>query len=145
MNSIFFFLALHVVLAAGQQNKRSEIPRDTSFTVFSAAEKIKKQYPQARLVLPDPPKGVTVSSDLVYERYGERALHLDIFRPDNKRFLPAVILIHGGGWRTGERSQGIPIAQRLAANGYVAVTVEYGLSIEALYPAAVYDLKAAVR
>jgi pectinesterase len=145
MNSILFFLALNFVVVAGQQNRRSEIPRDTSFSVFSAAEKIKKQYPQARLVLPDLPKGVNVSRDLVYARYGKRALHLDIFRPDNKKSLPAVILIHGGGWRTGERSQGIPIAQKLAANGYVAVTVEYRLSIEALYPAAVYDLKAAVR
>jgi pectinesterase len=145
MNSIFFFLALNVVLVAQKQNERLEIPRDTSFTLFSAAERIKNQYPEARLVLPELPKGVIVHNDLVYAQYGQRALHLDIFRPENKKSLPAVILIHGGGWRTGERSQGIPIAQRLAAHGYVAATVEYRLSIEALYPAAVYDLKAAVR
>ena len=145
MNSIFFLLACNAFLIAGGQDKRTEFPRDTSFTVFSAAEKIKKQYPQAQLIIPDLPEGVILTSDLVYTRYGERALHLDVFRPNNKKSLPAVLLIHGGGWRTGERSQGIPIAQRLAANGYVAVTVEYRLSIEALYPAAVHDLKAAVR
>ncbi len=46
---------------------------------------------------------------------------------------------------SGDRSQHIPLAQQLAARGYVAVTVEYRLSTEALYPAAIHDLKAAVR
>lgn len=38
-----------------------------------------------------------------------------------------------------------PMAQLLAANGYATATVEYRLSPEALYPAAIYDLKAAIR
>jgi pectinesterase len=38
-----------------------------------------------------------------------------------------------------------PLAQRLASVGFVTATVEYRLSQEALYPAAVRDLKAAVR
>jgi pectinesterase len=119
--------------------------RDTSFTVFSAAEKLKHEYPFALLVLPELPNGVIVKENLVYASYGKRELHLDVFRSEDKSAHPAVILIHGGGWRSGDRFQGIPMAQRLAARGYVAVTVEYRLSIEALYPAAVYDLKAAVR
>ena len=143
MSLIFSILAFQFCIIANQEY--GGIPRDTSFTVYSAADKIKEQYPQAQLVLPDLPPGVEVKSDLIYARYGQRALHLDLFRSANKEFLPAVILIHGGGWRTGDRSQGIPIAQRLAARGYVAVTVEYRLSIEALYPAAVHDLKAVIR
>ncbi len=39
----------------------------------------------------------------------------------------------------------IPLAQQLAAAGYVTATVEYRLSPEARYPAAVQDLKSAVR
>jgi pectinesterase len=39
----------------------------------------------------------------------------------------------------------IPLAARLAARGFVTATVEYRLSPEARYPAAVRDLKAAVR
>jgi len=38
-----------------------------------------------------------------------------------------------------------PMAQYLAARGYVSVTVEYRLAPEALYPAAVHDIKAAIR
>ena len=145
MKWIFLFLALQTVMFAVEQTDRSEIPRDTSFTIFSAADKIKKQYPDAWLVLPKMPESIVVKSNLVYAQYGRRALHLDIFRPNKKQPLPTGVLIHGGGWRTGDRTQGVPIAEQLAANGYVAVTVEYRLSIEALYPAAVFDLKAAVR
>ena len=38
-----------------------------------------------------------------------------------------------------------PMAQQIANHGYVTATVEYRLSPEAIYPAAVYDLKAAIR
>lgn len=56
-----------------------------------------------------------------------------------------MLLIHGGGWRTGDRSLMVPLAQQLAAQGYVAEAAEYRLSLEAPYPAAVHDLKAALR
>jgi len=39
----------------------------------------------------------------------------------------------------------VPLAQQIAVKGYVTACVEYRLSPEALYPAAVYDIKAAVR
>lgn len=55
------------------------------------------------------------------------------------------MIIHGGGWRSGNRTQHYPLAQRLADLGYVCFTPEYRLSTEALYPAAVYDLKSALR
>ena len=55
------------------------------------------------------------------------------------------MLIHGGGWRSGDRTQHHTLAQRLAERGYVVITPEYRLSTEALYPAAVHDLKAATR
>jgi pectinesterase len=78
---------------------------------------------------------------------GERELKLDVFYPKEKNTLlkTAVIIIHGGGWRTGNRTQHYPLAQKLAALGYVCFTPEYRLSTEALFPAAVYDIKAAIR
>jgi len=53
MNSIFFFLALNVVLVAQKQNERLEIPRDTSFTLFSAAERIKTNIQRRILFFPN--------------------------------------------------------------------------------------------
>jgi pectinesterase len=121
-------------------------PRDTSFTIYSAAFKVTKQFPDAELVIPKLHKDVQQKKDIVYISYGSRKMHLDIYSPVKKNILyPAVILIHGGGWRSGNRQMEIPMAQFLASHGYVAVTVEYRLSIETLYPAALIDLKASIK
>lgn len=54
-------------------------------------------------------------------------------------------MIHGGGWRSGDRSHNYPLAGQLAAHGFVSIPIEYRLSIEALYPASVHDVKAVIR
>ncbi|MFD1874463.1 alpha/beta fold hydrolase [Hymenobacter bucti] len=122
-------------------------PRDTSFTVHSAFVKEKKHHPDISIARPTLPATVRAAYDVTYCTLGARNLRLDIFYPKAKhrQGYPAVLLIHGGGWRSGDRSQHVPMAQQLAARGYVTATVEYRLSTEAHYPAAVHDLKAAVR
>lgn len=121
--------------------------KDTSFNTKRAFSQIQKQFPQALFVEFSLPTSVAEERNISYRNTGTRDLQLDIFYPKikPKPLLPAVLIIHGGGWRSGDRSQHVPLAQKLAERGFVAVTVEYQLSTEALYPAAVYDLKAAVR
>ena len=126
------------------------IPRDTSFTPYMAWIKIKKEFPQAQIVKPILPEGVFAEKDIVYASlpgtpYGKRDLHLDLFRPEKTGKYPALIHIFGGGWRSGNKSMQVPMAQQIAAKGYVTASVEYRLSPEALYPAAVFDIKAAIR
>lgn len=83
---------------------------------------------------------------LVYARYGQREMQLDLFRPKTAtQTLPAIICIHGGGWFKGDRSSMTNLAQALAAKGYVTATISYRLSGEAKFPAAIQDCKAAVR
>ena len=83
---------------------------------------------------------------LVYARYDQREMQLDLWRPKNAAPpLPAIICIHGGGWYKGERSSMANLAQALAAKGFVAATISYRLSGEAKFPAAMQDCKAAVR
>ena len=98
-----------------------------------------------RIVPDSPTVNVKEMRNLVYRNLNGRLLKIDAFVPRGKKRTPAILLIHGGGWRSGNRSQHIPLAQHLAANSFACFTVEYRLSTEALYPAAVYDLKAAVR
>jgi sugar lactone lactonase YvrE/acetyl esterase/lipase len=84
--------------------------------------------------------------NLAYAHYGDRQLQLDLYRPINHDApLPAIICLHGGGWFQGDRTKLTPLAQTLAAQGYVAVTISYRLSGEARFPAALHDAKAAVR
>jgi len=93
------------------------------------------------------PKNISEESNIVYAKIGKRELHLNVFYPvdKGKKNLPAVLMIYGGGWASGDTSLIIPMAERLASRGFVTVTPEYRLSPESLYPAAIYDLKAAVR
>lgn len=94
-----------------------------------------------------PPEGVVWDKDVEYARVGERALALDILRPAEppEGKMPALVYIHGGGFRAGEKEGGLSHNAPFAARGYFTVTVEYRLSGEAIFPAAIEDCKAAVR
>jgi acetyl esterase/lipase len=141
---ILLWCLLYGGVAVAQQ---ADFPRDTSYTLATTFGKIKKQYPFIKPVLPKIPAGVKSRENIVYRTLGKRALHLDVFYPakKSKKGYPGVLLIHGGGWRSGDKKLEWPMAQQLAAQGYVAVTAAYRLSLEAPYPAAVLDLKAALR
>ncbi len=89
------------------------------------------------------PKGTQVERDVVYETVGARKLPLDLYRPVSDKPTPLVIWIHGGGWRGGSKS-GFGPAGGLLARGYAVASVEYRLSGEAIFPAAIADCKAAV-
>ena len=96
------------------------------------------------------PKGVVADRNIVYTTlattpFGKRDLRLDIFRPGKAGKYPALIMIHGGGWRSGTKEMQVPMAEMLAAEGFVTIPVEYQLSLEAKYPAAVYNIKSAIR
>jgi pectinesterase len=143
MKHLLFISILFSSFATAQKT----IPRDTSFTVSSAFIKERKKYPFIEVVQPSTPKGVLSKEDVVYSSIGDRQLHADVFYPakKSKQGYPGVLLIFGGGWKSGDKSMSVPMAQRLAAEGYVAVAVEYRLSPEAQYPAAIHDIKAAIR
>lgn len=126
------------------------VPRDTSFTVWSTAVKVRKKHPGQQVLKPELPKGVTAREEMVYchfddTPFGARDLHADVYRPEGAELLPAVIMIHGGGWNSGDKTLQRPMAQRLAARGYVAIPIEYRLIPEALYPAGLHDVKTAIR
>lgn len=140
-----------LVLAAGPINSQNlngltRIP-DTSYTTLSAYAKDIKDYPQIKVAEEFDFKSVKEYRNITYCRLGGRKLQLDVFENIQKSDAPriAIIIIHGGGWRTGNRTQHYPLAQKLADLGYVCFTPEYRLSTEALFPAAVYDIKSAIR
>jgi len=138
------WLIVGTQLVAAQQ---LPAPRDTSFTVHSAFTKAKKNYPAISVARPAVPTTIRVQPNVTYCTIGSRSLQLDVFQPKTKRKqgYPAVLFIFGGGWRSGDRSHHVPMAQQVAAQGYVTVTADYRLSTEAVYPAAVHDLKGAIR
>jgi len=115
------------------------------FTIAATEQKHRTKYPGLKRLSDQLPPGVTAHSNLVYASYGKRQMHLDLFQPQGRGPFPAVILVHGGAWTTGNHRMENPFAMTLAARGFVAATVEYRLSGEAIFPAQIHDLKASVR
>lgn len=71
---------------------------------------------------------------------------LDLYLPDGPGPFPLVINIHGGGFRMGDKDMlDAPIAEALLAKGIAVASIDYRLSGEAKFPAAIEDAKAAVR
>ena len=96
------------------------------------------------------PGRVAIDEDVVFGRGGDRDLKCDVFTPpdsleDGQQNRPAVLLLHGGGWRDGDKTQLKYYGIQLARYGYLCVCSEYRLSGEAIWPAQLHDAKAALR
>jgi len=69
------------------------------------------------------PDTLIADRDVVYSSVGGRQT-LDVIRPRaaSGEARPAVLLIHGGGFRAGAKESYLPLAVKLAEHGYVAAT-----------------------
>lgn len=71
----------------------------------------------------------------------------DIYIPESVEKAPVIVLVHGGGFAFGDQAMSIiqPVIKAAMANVYAVVSVDYRKSGEAAFPAALADVKAAVR
>jgi acetyl esterase/lipase len=93
----------------------------------------------------DPAAGATFTAGIEYANPADQHLKLDLATPAGTGPFPAVICIHGGGFRAGAREGYDGFCKTLATAGYVALTITYRLAPAHPFPAAVEDCKAAVR
>ena len=112
---------------------------------FNAA----KSYPLGAFNFPN---GVTMTTLAYGNLPGFRPLTLDLYNPPGKSYpRPALLFVHGGGWFRGDsRHAGTfgdfpGLLASLAARGYVVASIDYRLSGEAHFPAALQDVKSAIR
>lgn len=95
---------------------------------------------------PKVPDGVKYDADVEYGKAGDVKLELDIARPEkSSEPAPCIVVIHGGGWRAGNRKQHVDAILQLAKQGYVAATISYRFAPEHKFPAQIEDAKCAVR
>jgi len=114
-------------------------------------KKLREHYPkqkdvQVKVAQNPSAEGLLIHENLIYARWGKRAMVLDLYLPaKHDGPLPVVIWVHGGGWQWGSHRTYRSAAMKLAKRGFATVCVEYRLAGEATFPAAVYDVKAATR
>jgi acetyl esterase len=85
----------------------------------------------------------TVRRDVRYAEHDGVPLLLDAWLPAGPGPHAAVVVVHGGRFRTGDKS--LTPAEDLAEAGYAAFSVNYRLAPEHPFPAALEDLRSAVR
>jgi len=140
---ILIMIAVMLVFQTSAQIKINPSP----YTIETTYEQLKKDYPFIKPITEEKSKSIEAKENLIYKTTETSTLKLDVYAPakSGKKSYPGVLLIHGGGWASGSKENERVMAQHLAENGYVGVAVQYRLSEEAKYPAAVIDLKDALR
>jgi acetyl esterase/lipase len=145
LKTIFYTIFVLTASVFSQEKPKYSYPRDTTYTLKIAYSKYKKDYPSIKAVEYNF-ANCSMQKSITYTAPTGRPLILDIFSitSDKDPVRPAVILVHGGGWSSGDRNLMYPLADYLAQHGHIAIAVEYRLSPEAQYPAAVNDIKSAI-
>ena len=91
-------------------------------------------------------QNITVETDVIYGRTQGSALLADIAYPEEGEDLPAIIYVHGGRWRAGERTGRERLnVEQWAGFGYFAMTIDYRLVLASPAPAPQQDLLCAIR
>ena len=86
-----------------------------------------------------------VREKIVYSTVADRELLLDAFVPKGDGLRPAVLVVHGGAWRSGDRKQLRGYANALAERGFVCFAIDYRLAPKDKFPAQIEDCRAAVK
>ena len=118
------------------------IPR-SAVSVLAFLLMLGARAPAAELSVPET---VSFEQGVEFANPDGQHLQLDLARPKTGTGpFPAIVCIHGGGFRAGTREGYDKLCLTLAERGYVAATITYRLAPAYQFPAAVHDCKAAVR
>jgi len=83
--------------------------------------------------------------DIVYKEVDGKKLRLNTFVPRGDGPFPAVLVVHGGAWRAGSRTQLTMYAKSLARRGFACFSIDYRLAPRHKSPAQIEDCRDAVR
>lgn len=102
-----------------------------------------------RLYAGTKPPAASVRTE-VFARPEGQDLRLDFYRPGaakdaSQEPRPCLVVIHGGGWDGGDRSQLAGWNARWVAQGYAVAAVSYRLAPQSIWPAQGEDVRAAIR
>jgi len=85
------------------------------------------------------------TEDLEYLRVGGTPLLARFYRPEGPGPFPAVLEVHGGAWTSGDRFNNVAIAEHLAAQGIVVLSIDFRMPPAARYPDTVADVNFGIR
>jgi acetyl esterase/lipase len=84
-------------------------------------------------------------ADHVFAEHASGPLHGTLYLPQSARQLGYVVQVHGGGWCSGDRDQDSAVCEWLARQGIAVFAIDFRMPPQATYPAAVEDVRSALR
>ncbi len=92
------------------------------------------------------PEDVAVRKGVVVGKAGDRDLLGDLYLPPVATGLrPAIVVVHGGGWRKGRPESVRAFGELISQAGFVCLLASYRLTTQAPWPAQIEDVKCAIR
>src|SRR3989304_3393885 len=87
-----------------------------------------------------------VQSDIEYGKAGDETLLLDACVPDGPGPFPVAIIVHGGGWGSGDKARDMSLLFKpLTDAKFTWFSINYRLAPKHLYPACIEDVEQAIR
>lgn len=130
--------ALAQRLATNQANRTNQANQNRNRNSSVTTDQLRRKVPE----------GVTLVPDIEY-RQGHQRWKLDLLMPTERgtKPRPAIVFVHGGGWRNGDKRKAnfIDPAIEFASKGYVCISVNYRFAPEVPIDDIVGDVKCAVR
>src|SRR5258706_15442998 len=80
--------------------------------------------------------------DIVYASVNGKDLKLDIYLPAGVKAPALLVWVHGGAWRSGSKEN---VPKEFSQHGIAMASLDFRQSTEARFPAAIHDIKAAIR
>ena len=134
---------LILILFTNLLHSQIQFNSDTSYTVQSTFNKDKIKFPFIEIVQEQEYESVNQIQELVYKKTETRELHLDAYFKKGNSLKPAVVLIHGGGWKSGSKDTQGGFNPYFKA-GFAVANIAYRLSGQATAPAAIEDTRCAL-
>jgi len=85
------------------------------------------------------------ADDVEYQRQDGQALLARLYQPIGPGPFPAVLEVHGGAWTGGDRFNNVAIAEALAADGIVVLSIDFRMPPQAGYPDTIADVNLGIR
>lgn len=128
-------LCLYPILSANSIAEKLPLELKMAFGQSAVSE---TPFSSFKLVVPAPDS--PLPTNRIYYSDQNRALSLDFYSASPAMNAPVIIVIHGGGWNGGDRSQMDHFNRFLAQKGYNVIAMDYSLAPEFQNPQQVVDV-----
>lgn len=98
----------------------------------------------ARYLQPEPPSRPVARQTVPFASPGGNPLLMDVYRAEGSGPRPALVVIHGGAWRSGDKGEVSKLSERMAARGWTVFDVQYRLEPAPNWREAIGDVKCAI-